>query len=58
MQAKNIGVLRDIKNGEFRVAMTPGEVRELVPDGISVFVASGAGEKPDSKTKPTLMREL
>lgn len=40
MQAKNIGVLRDIKNGEFRVAMTPGEVRELVPDGISVFVAS------------------
>ena len=43
--AKNIGVLRDIKSGEFRVVMTPDEVRELVSDGIAVYVASGAGEK-------------
>ena len=40
---KNIGVLKDIKSGEFRVVMTPDEVRELVSDGIDVYVASGAG---------------
>lgn len=51
MQAKNIGVLRDIKNGEFRVVMTPGEVSELVSDGIMVFVASGAGEKAGFEDK-------
>ena len=41
----NIGVLRDIKNGEYRVVMTPDEVRELVSGGIEVQVASGAGAK-------------
>ena len=41
----NIGVLRDIKSGEYRVVMTPDEVRELVSCGIEVQVASGAGEK-------------
>jgi len=43
--AKNIGVLRDIKSGEYRVVMTPDEVRELVSEGTEVLVASGAGEK-------------
>ena len=42
---KNIGVLKDIKSGEYRVVMTPYEVRELVSEGIEVYVASGAGAK-------------
>lgn len=37
------GVLRDIKNGEFRVIATPTEVSTLVADGNKVYVASGAG---------------
>ena len=45
MEGKNIGVLRDIKSGEYRVVMTPFEVSELVSEGIAVYVASGAGEK-------------
>ena len=39
------GVLRDIKNGEFRVIATPTEVNALVADGNDVYVASGAGYK-------------
>ncbi|MDO5490985.1 MAG: alanine dehydrogenase [Bacillota bacterium] len=39
------GVLRDIKNGEFRVIATPTEVNALVRDGNEVFVCSGAGYK-------------
>lgn len=39
------GVLRDIKNGEFRVIATPTEVNVLVRDGNEVFVCSGAGYK-------------
>ena len=45
MKEKNIGVLKDIKSGEFRVVMTPSEAGELVSEGISVYVASGAGAK-------------
>ncbi len=37
------GVLKDIKNGEFRVVATPAEVSELVQDGHEVHVASMAG---------------
>ncbi len=36
------GVLKDIKNGEFRVIATPTEVGTLVADGNEVYVASGA----------------
>ena len=39
------GVLRDIKEGESRVVMTPAEARELVSEGFEVYVASGAGAK-------------
>ena len=37
------GVLKDIKNGEYRVVATPAEVNELVMDGHEVHVASMAG---------------
>ena len=39
----NIGVPKEIKNNEFRVAITPAGVREFVSHGHSVFVESGAG---------------
>lgn len=39
------GVLKDIKNGEYRVIATPSEVSTLVSDGIKVLVQKGAGEK-------------
>ena len=37
------GVLKDIKNGEYRVVATPAEVSILVEDGHEVLVASKAG---------------
>jgi alanine dehydrogenase len=39
----NIGVPKEIKNNEFRVAITPAGVRELVDHGHSVYLESGAG---------------
>lgn len=38
-----IGVPREIKPGENRVALTPGAVRQLIGDGHSVTVERGAG---------------
>jgi alanine dehydrogenase len=38
-----ISVPREIKNNEFRVAMTPAGVRDLVSAGHEVFVETGAG---------------
>ena len=40
---RSFGVLRDIKNGEYRVVLTPAEVRVLAEDGVKVYVASDAG---------------
>ena len=40
----NIGVPKEIKNNENRVALVPGGVRQFVGDGHRVFVQSGAGE--------------
>lgn len=37
------GILKDIKNGEYRVVATPAEVSTLVADGHEVYVAKGAG---------------
>ena len=37
------GVLKDIKNGEYRVIATPAEVRTLRADGHEVLVQRGAG---------------
>jgi alanine dehydrogenase len=39
-----VGVPKEIKVAEHRVAMTPDGVRELERHGISVFVETGAGE--------------
>ena len=39
----NIGVPKEIKNNEFRVAITPSGVRELTSKGHSVFIESSAG---------------
>ena len=46
-----VGVPREIKNNENRVAITPDGVRELAQHGISVLLESGAGvnsELPDA----------
>lgn len=46
------GVLKDIKNGEYRVIATPAEVGVLVLDGHTVLVQAGAGAKagfPDAE---------
>ncbi len=39
-----VGVPTEVKSDEYRVALTPAGVRELVDTGHSVFVQSGAGE--------------
>jgi len=39
------GVLKDIKNGEYRVIATPSEVSTIVEDGHKVFVQKDAGVK-------------
>ncbi len=39
-----VGVPREVKTAEHRVAMTPDGVRELERHGIEVFVETGAGE--------------
>lgn len=39
----NIGVPKEIKNNEFRVAITPSGVREFIKNGHKVFIESGAG---------------
>lgn len=38
-----IGLLKDIKEGEFRTILTPNEVAELINTGNELFVQSGAG---------------
>jgi alanine dehydrogenase len=46
-----VGVPREIKNNENRVAITPDGVRELAQHGVSVLVEAGAGansELPDA----------
>lgn len=41
---RSVGVPREIKTAEYRVAMTPDGVRELERHGIEVFVETHAGE--------------
>ena len=38
-----IGTVREIKNHEYRVGLTPESVRELVSHGHDVMVETGAG---------------
>jgi alanine dehydrogenase len=40
---RTVGVPKEIKNNEYRVAMTPDGVREFERIGIDVFVETGAG---------------
>jgi alanine dehydrogenase len=40
---RSIGVPQEIKDNEYRVAMTPDGVREMERAGVAVFVQSGAG---------------
>ena len=39
-----VGVPTEIKTDEYRVALTPAGVRELVENGHEVFIQAGAGE--------------
>jgi len=39
----HIGVPKEIKNHEYRVALTPNSVRELCAHGHNVLMQSGAG---------------
>ena len=39
------GLLKDIKNGEYRVIATPSEIASIVADGHTALVQKGAGEK-------------
>ncbi|QYR68603.1 alanine dehydrogenase [Fusobacterium animalis] len=38
-----IGLLKEIKNGEYRTILTPNEVAELILNGHELFIQSGAG---------------
>ena len=38
-----IGIPAEVKNHEYRVAITPAGVRELVLNGHEIFVQAGAG---------------
>ncbi len=48
-----IGVLKESRPGETRVAATPATVAELVKLGYEVVVESGAGLFPRSRTRRT-----
>jgi len=41
---RSVGVPKEIKTQEYRVAMTPDGVREFERQGVDVFVETGAGE--------------
>lgn len=41
----NFGLLKDIKNGEYRTIVTPVEAATIISAGHKVFIQSGAGEK-------------
>ena len=44
-----IGVVREIKSAERRVALTPAGTAELVAAGHRVVVETGAGEEPAAR---------
>ena len=39
-----VGTVREIKNHEYRVGLTPESARELIVHGHEVLVETGAGE--------------
>ncbi len=44
LRLMQVGVVREVKSGEYRVALTPAGVTELVRAGHTVLVEGGAGE--------------
>ena len=44
LRPMQVGVAREVKSGEYRVALTPAGVTELVRAGHTALVESGAGE--------------
>ena len=52
-----VGVLKDIKVGEYRVIATPAEVSMLVGDGNEVYVQKGAGEVSSLSVPPVLSQQ-
>lgn len=44
MKAMKIGLPREIKENEYRVAITPANVKKLVDAGHDVYVENNAGE--------------
>src|SRR5260370_30725107 len=49
--AMKVGVPKEVKNNEYRVAITPAGVHELARNGHEVFIEAGAGigsSLPDS----------
>ncbi len=45
-----VGVPKEIKQDEYRVAITPAGVREMVEHGHEVYVETTAGEEAQSRT--------
>ena len=52
-----VGVLREVKNREYRVALTPAGVTELVRSGHSVLVSTPPARAPRSRTPTTWLPE-
>ena len=53
-----VGVPREVKNREYRVALTPAGVTELVRAGHTVLVEHAAGEGPRSRTPTTCRAQI
>lgn len=52
-----IGVPKEIKNNENRVALTPVGVSQLISNGHRVLVETGAALEADLKMKPMSQQE-
>jgi len=53
----NVGVPKELKIGEFRVALTPGGTEVLRSQGHRVLVQKGLANMPDSRTPITAKLE-
>ena len=51
-----VGIPTEIKNNEYRVAITPAGVSELVRRGHDVVVQAGAGESTTTTSRPRARR--
>ncbi len=48
-----VGTVKEIKNHEYRVGLTPESVRELVAHGHDVWIETGAGNGIGASDVPT-----